>query len=95
MTKRHRTIFPGNIDFSGWWLKSKTGTVAQLILDGRNLHEHNIYSLCYSNGQTGSGVFTMEQLLEAKVTAIRRSKEDLDDKILSPAKKPGPRVIAR
>ena len=92
---RHRTSFPSHINFDGWFLKSKTGTIAQLDKDGRNLHEHNLYHLRYANGQIGSGTFTMEQLLEGGVVAIRSNKESLNDKILQPAKVPGPRRIVR
>ena len=76
---RHRTTFPGTVDFDNWWIKSKRGTVAQLIKCGRNLHEHNLYSLRYSNGQAGNGTFTTEQLLKSEVVAIRNSEEGLND----------------
>ena len=92
---RHRNSFPGNVDFSNWWIQSKTGTIAQLDKVGRNLHEHNTYSLRFANGQTGGRSYTTEQLLEAGVVAIRSNKESLNDEIPQPAKVPGPRTITR
>jgi len=89
----HRSSFPGNVDFSQWWIRSKTGTVAQLTRVGRNLHEQNLYSLTYESGQIGNGSFTIEQLLESGVVAIRPNKESLNDEIPQPAKVPGPRTI--
>lgn len=77
MTKRHRTTFPNTVNFSGWWVLSKKGCVAQLKKAGRNLHEHSLYVLKFANGQTGNGQFTIEQLRESGATQIRREKQDL------------------
>jgi hypothetical protein len=92
--KHYRTSFPSNVNFDGWFIKSKKGCIAQLVQNGRNLHEHNLYTLRHANGQTGSGLFTMEMLVECCVS-IRFHKEDLNDKIPQPAKVPGPRQIVR
>lgn len=92
--KRHRTSFPSHIDFDGWWVKSRKGCVGQLVRDGRNLHEQNLYSLRYSNGQIGHGLFTTEQLVECCVS-IRFSKEDLDDNDKPAAAPPRRRTIVR
>ncbi len=77
MMKRHRTIFPGKADFTGWWILSKRGRVAQLNKVGRNLHECNLYALIHEgNGQQGDGEFLLEQLLE-NGCVIRLEREDL------------------
>lgn len=77
MIKRYRTTFPNNVNFSGWWVLSKKGCVAQLEKSGRNLHEHILYVLKFANGQTGNSSSTIVQLRESGVTHICREKEDL------------------
>ena len=75
--KRHRTLFGGQSDFDGWWVKSPSGTVAQLVNAGRNLHTDHIYRLKFEgNNQQGNGAWTTEALMETGAT-IRRLKEDL------------------
>ena len=92
---RHRSVFPGNVDFSNWWIKSKKGIVAQLTRVGLDPREQNLYGLIHSNGQVGNGSFTMERLLESGVASIRPSKESLNDEISRSTKVSGPRTIAR
>lgn len=90
--KRHRRSFPDHVDFTGWWIKSRTkGCVAQLIRSGRNLHEQNMYALKYENEQIGAGRFTIQSLVEQEVT-IRLEKEDLNEPTPPNAT---PRKIAR
>lgn len=81
MTIRHRTTFPGRVDFDGWWIKSPKGTVAQLRRAGRdisrNVREQNVYQLLFiANRQEGDGYWTVEELLEAGAV-IRVDKEML------------------
>jgi hypothetical protein len=76
--KKHRTTFPGEIDFSGWWVKSSHGIIAQLTKLNRDLHGHCVYSLLFSNGQTGNGTHTMATLIGSGVT-IRKDKKELDE----------------
>lgn len=78
MTKRCRTIFPSSLNFTGWWIRSKKGLIAQLEKTGRDLRTHILYSLHYSNGQIGNGIFTTENLIKNGVT-IAHSKKELDD----------------
>ncbi len=79
MTQRFRGVFPTNVDFGKWWIRSKNGTIAQLVKDGRNLHEQFLYVLKFeSNNQTGHGQFTTEQLVEHGAT-IRQERTDLDE----------------
>jgi hypothetical protein len=76
-TKRYRTIFPNSVNFSGWYLLSKKNCIAQLVKNGRNLHEHILYVLQYQNGQIGFGQFTAEDLIEGGVQYICPTREDL------------------
>jgi len=71
-----RTTFPSTVDFSGWWIRSKKGIVAQLDKITRDLHGYVEYSLTFSNGQTGNGRYTMEELIENGVV-IRHLKKDI------------------
>lgn len=75
--KHFRTSFPNHVNFSGWWLLSKKGCVAQLIKKGRNLHEHILYVLCFKNGQIGYQQFTIENLMENGALYICPTREDL------------------
>lgn len=76
-TKRYRTAFPNHINFSGWWVLSQKNCVAQLIRNGRNLHDHYLYSLCFKSGQIGAGQFTTEDLMEHGAQFICPTREDL------------------
>jgi len=95
--KRHRTRFPGNVNFSGWWakaFKSSRGTIARLQKEGFDLREHVVYSLKFDNGQTGNGRYTSEDLLEKEII-IRLNREDFNDDEKPQTKKPQHRSILR
>lgn len=75
MTGRHRTLFPGHVDFSGWWVKSSHGrAVGQLERLGRNLHCDNVYHIIYHDIE-GNGEFLTETLLEAGTTITLHKPE--------------------
>ena len=64
----NRTVFPGHCDFTGYWVRSKSGRViGQLERIGRNLHTDNTYHIIYKD-VCGNGSFTAESLLESGAT---------------------------
>jgi len=76
---KHRTTFPGRVDFTGWYVLSKKGCVAQLKKVGRTLREDNLYSLVHEgNGQTGNGVFLIQDLVNEGRCIVRRERTMLN-----------------
>jgi len=75
---RTRTQFPAGINFSGWWIKSKKGIIAQLDKCGSSIREEILYHLVFNDGlvETGNGIWTTEMLTEAGAN-IRRTHEEL------------------
>ena len=72
---RNRTLFPGNVDFEGYWVRSKSGRViGQLERIGRNLHTDNIYRIIYKD-ICGNGEHTTEALLEGGATITLNKPE--------------------
>jgi len=73
---RHRTTFPANCNFHGWWVKSTKGRVAQLIRDGRDTHDAILYHLRFNSEHVGdgNGVWTTEKLVESGCV-IRLTRE--------------------
>jgi hypothetical protein len=75
--RRHRTTFPGGGDFGGYWVRSSVyGTLAQLVPQGRNIHTDHTYSLLFTSGQLGDGLWTTEELLEKGATITRDKPEE-------------------
>jgi len=73
-----RDAFPCSTNFDKWWIKAKSGTIAQLIKDGRDINERILYVLKFeSNNQTGHSQFTTEQLVKHGAT-IKKERTDLD-----------------
>ncbi len=66
---RRRSVFPLRVDFHGWWMRSKKGTIAQLVKDGRDRHDSHLYRLMYAEAdgfpQTlGNGRYTTEDMID-------------------------------
>lgn len=75
--KRHRTTFPNNGNFDGYWVKSKIhNAIAQLILQGRNIRADHTYSLLFASGQLGDGLWTTEELIEKGATITHDKPEE-------------------
>jgi hypothetical protein len=75
--KRHRTTFPGGGDFSGYWVRGKTlRTIARLVHQGRNIRTDHTYSLLFTSGQLGDGLWTTEELLEKGATITHDKPEE-------------------
>ncbi len=71
----NRTLFPGHVNFEGWWVRSARGhTIGQLERVGRNLHTDNVYRIIYKD-VCGNGEFTTGFLLEAGATITRIKPE--------------------
>jgi len=101
---RHRTIFPPNVDFAGWWIKSPNGLIAQLIRDSRDRHDAILYHLRYNDEQVGdgNGRWTAEKLTETRCV-VRRTREEVENgkqeaipvKPDRPAERPQRRILRR
>ncbi len=72
-----RTVFPIWVNFNGWWIESKKGTVAQLQRYGSNIHDYPVYHLLFKNEQIGNGYWSMENLINSAVK-IRPTKDALN-----------------
>ena len=60
---RHRTAFRDDSNYTGWWVKSKTGDVYQIIKKGgTNIRMQTEYILQFASGQIGNGIWTIQSL---------------------------------
>ncbi len=63
---RHRTVFPGEVNFSGWWVVGQKHKITgQLDKCGIDLWMHVLYNICFTDGQRGNGEWTTEELIES------------------------------
>lgn len=74
--KRHRTAFPADVNFSGWWATGPRGTTSGQLTKLRVDPSGRVqYRLLFDNGQVGTRVWTIDDLAAVGAT-IRRERNE-------------------